>query len=160
VRHTKRRRNSGTAISEFGPALFVFLICMFFPLINLLAIATIYSIGAEMNDEQLRESAVSKRSQAQSPQGSVMYTIPTNWKASGFGKYAKIDSDVDTNVTYKDGPQDEYGNTQKFVRVSTTFSAKPFLTMAMPVAVPGLSADMKFTFSSSRLLEYAPNYNL
>lgn len=151
---------TASALVEFGPALFAFLITLLFPIIDLLAMATVYSIGSTMNDEQLREAALSKRSQTEDVQGAVKYGIPTAWRKSGLGRYAKIESDIETTISYADGPQDEYGNVQKFVSVGTTFSAKPFLSIPFPIAVPGLNADITLRFASTRVLEYPPNYEL
>jgi hypothetical protein len=112
-----------------------------------------------MNDEQLREAALLKRSLAEDPTGSVLYTIPNAWKNSGLGRYAKIDSDINTSVTYADGPQDQYGNVEKFVCVATSFSVSPFLSVPIPISVPGLNADITLSFNSRRVLEYPPNAN-
>ena len=161
VSKLKSNRNcTASALVEFGPALFAFLITLLFPIIDLLAIATVYSIGSAMNDEQLREAALSKRSQAEDVQGSVKYGIPTAWRKSGLGRYAKIDSDIETTIFYTAGPDDEYGNAQKFIRVGTSFSVKPFISVPFPTAVPGLNADLTLRFAATRLLEYPPNYEL
>ncbi|PWU00880.1 MAG: hypothetical protein C5B53_03495 [Candidatus Melainabacteria bacterium] len=153
------KRIEGSTLAEFAPAFFILLVGLFFPMLDLMALSTVYSVGASMNDEQLREAALLKRSQAQDVLGSVMYTIPNAWKNSGLGRYAKIDSDIITSVSYADGPQDQYGNVEKLVCVSTSFSVKPFLSVPIPISVPGLNADITFNFNSRRVLEYPPNAN-
>ena len=150
-------RGRGSTLVEFAPALFIMLVALFFPLLDLIALSTVYSVGASMNDAQLREAALLKRSQAQDATGPVMYTIPNAWKNSGLGRYAKIDSDINTSVSYADGPQDQYGNVEKFVCVATSFSVRPFLSVPIPISVPGLNADITFSFNSRRVLEYPPN---
>ncbi len=153
ARHRKWRTNEGGGtISEFAPALFVFLFLCFFPFLDLLALVVSYGAGYALNSAQIREAALLSYKEARdNPNGAVSKTIPNNWRRGGLGMFAKIQGPILTRVTYADV------GTEKSVILATRMTVQPFLNIPLIPGVPGLSAPVTFTFESERPLEDSAN---
>lgn len=154
--HTRIRGRGahGSAIAEMGPALFVLLLLIFFPLLDLVGMTVSYSACVYLNFMQTKEASVVPKAEASSPNGQVQKGVVDAWLHTGFGQFAKIKGNPETEVSYRDGAQD--GNTKvtdKIVRVVTRVSCEPFLIIPFTPGVPGLSAPMDFTISSEALME-------
>lgn len=155
----KNRRNErGNAISEFGPAMWILIICIFLPMINLLSLAVSYGMCMVLNHNQVHEAALLKSQQAQLATGPVKKGIPDFW-LNGMGKLVKVQGYPRTSVSYRNELGGS-GVSDKFVRVQTTINCSPLLTIPLPVVnVPGINGPMSFTLSSERPMEnpdYAP----
>lgn len=146
-------RKHGSAMAELPLAMMVLLILLFFPSLDLLFLGIVYNAGSTLNDLQLRQASMSRYQAAQSPTGPVKHLIPEAWKSSGIGKFAKLDGEIDTAVSYSNGIVDENGLQEKYVRVTTKMSVNPFLKIPLPVGVPGLNAPAGLTFSAERPME-------
>lgn len=139
------RRKKGSAIAEFGPALFVFLILLFFPLMDILALTAVYCCGWYCNFLTTREAAV--RRQADGP--TAANEITTAFYNTGLAKFVGVPSVTDINHTLT------YSSTDNppTVRCTTTILGKPFLTLPQLPSVPnipGLTGDITFTMQSIR----------
>lgn len=156
-----RRRNKGNAISEFGPALFVLLIFIFFPVVDLLSIVVSYGACMVLNFNQVHEAALIPHTDAADAGGPIKKGIPDQW-LNGMGRFVKMVGSPQTNITYRNGETapDKNNSTDKLVMVETKVVCSPFLPIPLPVVnVPGLNGPFTFDLTSERPMEnpdYAP----
>lgn len=148
------RRADGSQLAEFGPGLLLLFISTLFPMILLIAVAVNYGAGYTLNNIQVREAAVSKRSEAESANGNVKSVIPNQWKTSGLGQFANLVGDPVTEVSYINGQMDSQGRQDRIVRVKTTIKPRPMLqNMPFLPAIPGLTGESTFTYESEAVIE-------
>jgi hypothetical protein len=150
LRNTKSRNANGTALAELGPALFLLILCMFFPMVNLCTLGASFAACVSLNHTQLREAALLANHEAANSKGSVIKAIPEAWKNSGIGQFVGSIKTPETKVNYRkiDGISNEA------VTVTTTVTVKPFITVPL-FNIPGLGAPISYTISSERLVENA-----
>lgn len=141
------RRKSGSAISEFGPALFLFLIFMLFPVIDVIAMGFAYFSACTLNDLQLREAARQPKTQVLSIDGLVQEAIPQKWKASSISILLAPTTNINTLPTYKAGVGAVY------LSLATTVSFRPLLPIPFLNGIPGLGAPLTLTITGNRPLE-------
>jgi hypothetical protein len=141
------RKQRGSAISEMAPALFLLLVVAVFPVLDLIFDGLAYCACVTLNNLQLREAVRVPKSQATDPSGTVQLDIPNNWRASSLGGLAPLMSDPVTEVTY----DVVAGNA--VASVSTTLSVRPLMVIPFFPNVPGLSAPMPLTITTTRILE-------
>nr|MBP9093755.1 hypothetical protein [bacterium] len=152
VTYLSLRSARANSMVEFGPALIILLICIFFPLIDMLAVALAYCDGQVLNSNQVHEASLVDWHDAVNPSGTVCKGIPDQW-LNGMGKFVKVSSPPTTLVGYRDG-ESTTGVTDKIVSVTTTLSCTPFLSIPLPVFnVPGLNGPMVFSITSERPME-------
>jgi len=161
---TVRCRKTGSAIAEFGPAMFVLVIIVFFPLLDFLGMAAQYGMAAYVNYAMSRELAC--RSVADGTGGSPpavgtttpvmaavngnqVYTdIVTNGiAATGFGSFLGINNGTLTCQAGYTNPSD---GTQPTVTCSTVIAAAPFVSVPWFSATPGLNAPFNIQIQSVR----------
>jgi|GEM_PF-385380 len=142
-----RKNNKGSALSEFGPALFFLFIFAVFPVMDIIGLCFGYLSCVTMNDLQLREAAKVPKSQATCQSGAVQQAIPQKYMATVMGAFSGLTALPATQVDYKASTSAIY------VTVSTTVTVRPFLTIPFFVKVPGLGEPATFTISNSRILE-------
>jgi hypothetical protein len=114
------RRRRGSAIAETGPALFMFLIIIFFPLLDVMGLAVQFGCGWYHNHLMLQELPVRLKVDA----GNVHNEVFARFGASGICKFAGITSITDT--TAYDSPTDGQPWT---VRCTSTINGKPFIAL-------------------------------
>jgi len=141
------RKPRGSAISEMAPALFLLLVVAVFPVLDLIFDGLGYCACVTLNNLQLREAVRVPKSQATDPNGSVQLEIPNNWRASVFGGLAPLMAEPVTEVSY----DVVAGNA--VATVSTTVQVRPLLVIPFFPNIPGLSAPMPLTITTSRILE-------
>jgi hypothetical protein len=141
------RRARGSALAEFGPALFFLFIFAVFPVVDIIGLCFGYLSCVTMNDLQLREAAKLPKSVATLQTGSVQQIIPQKYMATVMGAFSGLTELPVTTVTYT------LGKTAVYVTVSTTVTVRPFLTIPFFVKVPGLGEPASFTISNNRILE-------
>jgi len=151
VKHSGRSR--GSALSEFGPALFFLFIFAVFPVLDMIALCFGYISCATMNDLQLREAAKVPKSQATLQSGSVQQGIPQQYMNTIMGAFSGLTALPVTQVGYVNT------NSSVFVSVSTTVTVRPFLTIPFFTMIPGLGEPATFTVSGNRILEN-PRYSV
>ncbi len=159
VKHASRRRRDGNQMAELGPGLLILLLSTFFPLVLLINLAITYGSGYMLNNLQIREAAVNKKSEATDPNGNVMKNIPTNWKTMGVGRYCSLVNDPQTSVGYKDGSTSDGGSTDKIVIVTTTIQTKPMLEGMNFADIPGLTTPATWNYQSEAVIENADDFN-
>lgn len=141
------RKRRGSAISEMAPALFLLLVVAVFPVLDLIFDGLAYCACVTLNNLQLREAVRVPKSQATDPAGTVQQEIPNNWRASALGGLAPLLADPVTEVTYDVVAGNAVAN------VSTSVSVRPLMVIPFFPNVPGLSAPMPLTITTSRILE-------
>lgn len=152
----RRRTANGAGIAEFGPAVFVLIIAIFFPLCDLISIGVSYTMLMVLNYNQVHEAALIDSSDALDPSGSVKKGIPDTWR-NGMGHFVNMSGSPITEVTYRDGQQEAGGGgsgvLDKIVRVRTTVTCNPFLSIPFFVNVPGINAPFPLVVFQERPLE-------
>jgi len=158
-----KRRNNGQAIAEFGPALFLFLIIIFFPMLDLLGLAADYCMAWYANFAMCRELAVRKVADgigagATVPTGNavdcsgaqVYADVMTNgFLTTGFASLLQINAKTcQQQANYSAVPMPD--GSQPTVSCTTTLTATPFLTIPWPTPCPGMNQPMVFVIQSSR----------
>jgi hypothetical protein len=147
---SNRLRSKKGSIVEFGPALFIMLVIFFFPLINLFNIGTIYLCAYTLNDLQVQAASQRPQSEGADKNGFVQKDIPEAWAATGIGRFVKLISKPETEVTYSELLP---GSKDKIVDVTTTVIAGSFMEQPYVPQVPGLSAPMRLVFHAERVME-------
>lgn len=142
-----KRNKRGSAMSEMAPALFLLLVVAVFPVLDLIFDGLGYCACVTLNNLQLREAVRVPKSQAIDPLGSVQKDIPNNWRSSALGGLAPLMDDPQTAVSYN------IVAGTAVLDLSTTVAVRPLLVIPFFPNVPGLSAPMVFTITSSRVLE-------
>ena len=147
-----KRMACGSAISEFGPALGILLICFFFPLLNMLVLGVSYCLCMVLNYNQVHEASLLPMSDATSLNGPVCKDITDRW-LNGMGKFVKTQGYPQTVISYRDGHTTN-NVTDRIAMVQTTVNCMPTLSIPLfGVAVPGLNAPMTFSVSSESTME-------
>lgn len=157
------RNKFGDSIAEFGPALFIVLMFLFFPMLNLISMGVYYGLGMVLNYNQVHEAALLPAVEANSNSGPVKKSIPEQWQA-GMGQFAKLNGKPETNITYRAGIAEpgsdavQKDSTDKIVMVQTTIKCNPFLPLPLPIAnIPGVNSPFTFTLASEALMENPDN---
>lgn len=157
-RTTLRRTASGSAITEFGPAIGIILLVILFPLIDLLGMTVSYGCVWYLNHLQAREAALTLRVRngalapaSQSETNQAIATVATTWGRSGLGQFAKAKS-ISQRVSLASDPSAGNAAVQT-ASVTTTVTVDPFLTIPFFVAVPGLNQEITFVLTSTRPVE-------
>ena len=117
------RNDEGDSIAEFGPALLVLLVALFFPMIDMLSLGLSYILCTALNCNQVHEASLLTYTEAPSATGAVVKVIPDQW-LGGMGKFVKTNAPSQTAVSYCRDPKDENDRT---VVVSNTVTCLPFL---------------------------------
>jgi hypothetical protein len=153
-RRLKRRRSSfGGTLAETGPAIFILLLMLFFPLLDLVAMGAACMSCVTLNDLQLREAALLPKTEAQAEGGAVKKRIVDDWKSKGIGVFVGLEQPVNTSVNYVTGTKDSKERQDMLVRVQTRVRIRPFLTIPFFPGIPGLGAPMDFQITTERLVE-------
>lgn len=127
------RRRRGSAIAELGPALFMFMIIIFFPLLDVMGMAAQYSVGWYHNHLMLQELPVRLETDA----NQVHNEVTAKFGATGMSKFANITNITDT-TDYSNKPTNGQPWT---VKCTTRVEGRPF------IAIPFLNfTKTEFTF--------------
>ncbi|MDQ5934292.1 MAG: hypothetical protein QG574_1590 [Cyanobacteriota bacterium erpe_2018_sw_21hr_WHONDRS-SW48-000092_B_bin.40] len=150
------RNSSGSAITEFGPALGILLICFFFPLLNMLVLGVSYCLCMVLNYNQVHEASLLPMNDAASLNGPVCKDITDRW-LNGMGKFVKTEGYPQTVISYRDGHTTN-NVTDRIAMVQTTVKCQPTLSIPLfGASVPGLNAPMAFSVSSESTMENPDN---
>src|SRR5688572_17880202 len=85
-----RRRQKGSAITETGPALFILLICIFFPMMNIIQLGAAYAISQLYHDYMIREIACSNPADG-GPGGPAQIKINNDFNNNPLFNFVKIE---------------------------------------------------------------------
>jgi hypothetical protein len=146
------RRQRGSQLAEFGPALGIFILLIVFPLINFAYIGSAYGAAWFLNHRLVRELALTN------PKDSPAITaaqdrVGQSWAETGLASIIGITpSNYNTKVTNKDLTYTPAVD-PNFVRLTTDVKVKPLVPMQAFAEIPGLGADMTFSFTEEVPLE-------
>ncbi|MBY0356683.1 MAG: hypothetical protein K2W82_01670 [Candidatus Obscuribacterales bacterium] len=144
------RPATGNAIIETGPALFVLLVLIFFPLLDIMGIAVGYQMASTYHDRMIREIAV--RTPDATGYNAAVARVNgeiINGPFYNFLRMQPADLQVVLPPTYIPDPTKSPGHFQA-VRVRTTVTIRPFIIIPFIGNVPGLSAPVPFTMTTER----------
>ncbi len=153
----KCRRNRGSTLAEFAVCFFILVLLIFFPLVDMVGLATTYFFALVLVDQQVHDASMLDYRLAQNVHGPVRAELPQAWLSSSLGAFANVDGAIETELDYTDGVQDEFGFDYKTVVVTTHLSVRPFVSCPFPLTVPGLNAPVPFVLRSQRLIEDPSN---
>ena len=144
----KPRKRRGSAIAEFGPSLFFLLIIIFFPMLDILAVACQYCLGWYANFATCRELTVRRQAEGQGTNNTVQTQVFTNLCATGIPGFLGVKSinDLSSTAAY---PVASAGQ-QPLVVCTTVMNATPFISVPWFTPVPGLNKIMTLNIQSSR----------
>jgi hypothetical protein len=176
ARYRKVRTARGSALTEFGPALFIFFFFALFPLLNFIGMAIGFAT-VQMVAQQAATAAAASSSYTQAL--AAMTATENNLMNTGFAKFAKIQpvggysgSGCDLYVAQTDvisqaitslGPNTPAPSPidpKKYIyeyQVKVNFQILPFVNMSgVPFigSVPGLGAPASVQYAGSRAVEY------
>ena len=150
----RKRRKKGSAIAEFGPALFLFIVIIFFPMLDMLGLLASYCMGYYCNFMACRELSVRKKHEAGDVLTDVNGALFTSGIVQFLGMKTHDDSpggsagsqDLAHNVTYINA----VNGMQPMVQCTTFVRATPFISIPWWGSCPGLNAPMDFQIVSQR----------
>jgi hypothetical protein len=153
-----KRGTRGSSIAEFGPAMFVLLLLIFFPVLDLLSVCFNYGIVALLNYNQVHEASLLPSEKANDPSGPVKKEIPDAWRHTGMAKFIKVVGNPETTISYRNGQSNGDSTSDKIVILKTTVVCEPFVRIPIPIAnVPGLNASVRLSATSERQMENPDN---
>lgn len=164
LRQRRNRSNLGQTTSEFVPVFMFFMLVIFFPMLDMIAMAALYGCGMILNAEQAREaSMVANRgttggaettavTDATAERLARVRRVQTEWAKNGFGHFFKIKTPI-TDPLISITTDGAGANADQYVHVTTTIAGDPFLNIPFPLTVQGLNSPMTFTYSQERLIE-------
>lgn len=148
----RHRGRKGSAITEFGPALFFLFVLVFFPLIDVLYLACGYGFAWYLHSYEIRELSV--RPPVAGNATTVLGQVDDDFLKSspGLAKFLGIESSNKATTITHAAPvyTPEAAGVRGEVRLTTNILVKPFLYIPFFPNVPGVSASMPFTFTSSK----------
>lgn len=150
----RKRRKKGSAIAEFGPALFLFIIIIFFPMLDMLGLLASYCMGYYCNFMACRELAVRKQAEA----GAVITDVNAALFQSGIVQFLGMKTHDDSasgsagsaDLSHKADFIAGANGMQPMVQCTTYVRATPFLSIPFWGSCPGLNAPMDFQIISQR----------
>lgn len=161
-------RKSSGSIAEFGPALYLLLIVLFFPMLDMVGIVLSYADCQYLHFTLVRQACLENilsMNSATPPQLQVSYAFVTDPNGAfrnlivswynGIGHYATKnlnDITVSANVDLSQGT-----SKVKYVTITTTVICNPLVPIPFPYALPGFNAPETFTLTGSSVIEYVPS---
>ena len=146
-----KRGCRGSAITETGPAIFLLIVIIFFPMLDLLEMGVGYIMSSIYHDHMIRELALSAPPSAPPDpaiqnQAQAITKVNTEFKNSGFFNFLKMtQNDLQvSNITYIPP------NNPNIVQCTTTCMVQPFISIPWWSQLPGLNAPFPFTITSQR----------
>lgn len=141
---SQRSCRGGGQIAELGPALFLILIVLVFPIIEFLYLGSAYCFGWYLNYEVTRLAAqYAPPPNDTGPRDDAITQFTTQWRNS-LGRFTGSNA---TNLApvyqFQPGPPPF----AESVRVTTRVLVRPFVYVAFFNGVPGLGAPVQFVFN-------------
>lgn len=159
----KRRSAKGQQSAEFAGIFMFFLLVIFFPMLDFLAMSALFGAGMILNAEACREaSLVANRgttgaadttavTDADGERTSRVKKVSDAWKNGGLGHFFNIVGDPVNKITVT--TVGSGSNPDQYVHVETNITGSPFLNIPFPMDVPGMNKPMTFNYSQERLIE-------
>ncbi|MBX9877212.1 MAG: hypothetical protein K2Y22_02030 [Candidatus Obscuribacterales bacterium] len=146
------RGQRGSQLAEFGPAMGIFILLIVFPLINFAYIGCAYGASWFLNHIMVRELALTNPKDKDAVEAAED-RIGQNWANTGLASLIGITpANYSTKVTNKDLTYTPSQNPD-FVRLTSEVKVKPLVPMQAFADVPGLGADLTFSFTEEQPLE-------
>lgn len=164
LRPRRHRSSSAQTTSEFVPVFMFFMLVIFFPMLDMIAMAALYGCGMILNAEQTREaSLVANRgstgaaettavSDAEGQRKARVKRVQQEWAKNGFGHFFKLKEPM-TDPVITITTEGTGANADQYVHVNTSITGDPFLNIPFPLQVQGLNTPMTFNYSQERLIE-------
>ncbi len=168
-RHNRSRHHNGSVIAEFGPAIFIFVMVVFFPFLNMVGMAISYADCLYLDTLLLRQAALenvlvldtSTNPATLQPDlacstdaNGALNTIIKNWQQMGLGQFAST-STMPKQTCYIDLTE---GTAKvKFIHLDLLVQCKPFLQIPFFLQVPGINQPVTFKFSGRSVIENIPS---
>jgi hypothetical protein len=165
----RRRKFKGSAIAEFAPALFVFVMVFFFPFLNMIGMAISYADCLYLNTLLLRQAALENvlvfdntttppalkpdLTCSTHPNGSLNNLIK-QWQMSGLGQFASTNK-MPVQTCFID--MTEGTPNARFIHLNLLAECRPFLQIPFFIKVPGLNEPVTFKFSGRAVIENIPS---
>lgn len=150
MRHYRKRRRSsiGHEFAEFAPAIFVLLIVILFPMLDLIYLGIGYACGWYLNHLQVREVACVAPGSGPAAAGSALAA----WQASGLCRFTNGSQTAAPNITYLylDTTDPTFPS---HCRVTTSVRIQPWLQVPFMGGIPGIGAPVDFTYTAERTQE-------
>ncbi len=159
ARKLRNRQNyRGGSLAELGPALWVLLFGLFFPLLCLISFVFSYAAVLVLNNSQVREAALLPYKEAQSATGAVRVLIPFHWRNGGLGSFVNPIGLPDTDVSYRTATKDANGFQDYYVVVRTSCRIRSLLNVPLfGMKIPGLNSPVPVEITSESLVENYKN---
>jgi len=142
------RKSSGHEFAEFAPALFILLVCIVPPMLDLLYLGIAYASGWYLNHLETREAACSPPSRATD----ALARARIAWEASSLAKFTKGREVSAVRYPIDVNPSD--GNViPDSVRIETQVQVAPFLQIPFMGSIPGIGSPITFKYVSERTQE-------
>jgi hypothetical protein len=166
---SRKRRGRGSAIAEFGPAMYILIMVFFFPFLDLIGMACEYGDCLYLNSLLLRQAALENvlvmdntavppalttdLSCSTNPSGSLN-TIIQAWMNGGLGKFASSGTMPTQSISVD---LTEGTRRCKYVHLTLNVECKPFVTVPFFLRVEGLNAPITFVFYGRAVIENIPS---
>jgi hypothetical protein len=168
----KTRKITGSALTEFGPALFV-IISLFFPLIDMLALGFEYGFAAYFNFREVRELSLARASEggAEPPKafgdvsvskdgGKIHQQLVQEMEGTGLLQillHGASSDRIKTTVYYRAPHSNEGSAAQALAQPTVTavgnFTFPPLIRIPALAFIPGLGADTTIEISQTATRE-------
>jgi len=169
LRQTRSRHYKGSVIAEFGPAIFIFVMVVFFPFLNMVGMAISYADCLYLDTLLLRQAALENvlvldnstnppslkedLTCSTDPNG-ALNTVIKNWLKMGLGQFASTGA-MPKQTCYIDLTE---GTAKvKFIHLDLLVQCKPFLQIPFFIQVPGINQPVTFKFSGRSVIENIPS---
>ncbi len=141
-----KRRTKGSAITETGPALFLLLIVILFPLIDLLYMGVAFAIVWYLNHLEVRELSVRIPAECVT----ALTNVDQIFTSTGFGTFIGLTM---PRIQHPLPGSATYSGTPRMVTCTTVATVDPLLTIPFFTGIPGLNQTCTFQVTSTRLQE-------
>ena len=168
-RKNRIRAANGSAIAEFGPAMYILIMVFFFPFLDLIGTAAEYADCLYLNSVLVRQASLehllvmdTSTSPAQlrtdlsastTASGSLNQII-NQWMSGGLGQFASSGTPPVQTITVD---LTEGTARCKYVHLVLDVECKPFLNVPFFMSVPGLNAPVTFEFHTRSVIENVPS---
>ena len=142
------RKSSGHEFAEFAPALFILLVCIVPPMLDLLYLGIAYAAGWYLNHLQCREVACAPPARS----SDALARARIAWEASTLARFVK-GREAGSVVTPKDVNPNDDNVIPDTISVRTDVLIQPFLQIPFMGSIPGIGAPITFTYNSERTQE-------
>ncbi len=166
----KSRTFKGSGIAEFAPALFVLLILIFFPMIDLIQMGVAYMSCNYINDQELIALAnnLQVQTNAISGGGTPSYSsysinncvtrvnnLITYFNSSAFARLANLQPIPSITAATLSPSTLSYQTQQNayYITITNTYTSNPFLFIPFFKGVPGIGAPVTYTISGNKPIE-------